>query len=72
MWYRAIPAAVITVVTGYTIPFYVSYIFNKLDVKRPYRRHRYHFWTTYLLRRDEYLSGNIFVTKGLENIPDAP
>ncbi|KAL1229236.1 hypothetical protein T4A_10370 [Trichinella pseudospiralis] len=72
MWYRAIPACLLTVVTGYTIPFYVSYIFNKLDVKRPNRRHRYHFWTTYLLRRDEHLSGNIFVTKGLESIPDAP
>jgi len=73
MWYEAIPSAILTIGFFYYVPQYGLNWITWLDTNgRWARRNNLNPRNSSLTRRDEYLTGNYYVTNGLEVIPDLP
>nr|BAN20403.1 unkown protein [Riptortus pedestris] len=71
MWYEILPSmAILSVVV--TIPPVFNYVFQKLIQKgNPYRRDIYSSaFNLKNFQRDKVLTGNPYIQKGLESIPD--
>ncbi|ENN75517.1 uncharacterized protein LOC109539463 [Dendroctonus ponderosae] len=70
MWFEILPSAAI-VLAGLALPHVSGYVMNKLVLGNMYRRSL----ATQDLRmqylRDIRLTGDPYVTNGLENIPDS-
>uniref|UniRef100_A0A0M3I5K7 NADH-ubiquinone oxidoreductase MWFE subunit n=1 Tax=Ascaris lumbricoides TaxID=6252 RepID=A0A0M3I5K7_ASCLU len=69
MWYEQFYSGAVTIffIWGACM---MSYPFNLLDVKRPFRRNYGSVNRIQLSQRDHRLTGNQYVISGLESIPD--
>ncbi|CAJ0946764.1 unnamed protein product, partial [Mesorhabditis belari] len=70
MWFEQIYSGFVTL-AFVGAACYISYPFNKLDVKRAYRRNYGTNERVMLSKRDHRLTGNQYVISGLDSIKDA-
>ncbi|XP_076671594.1 NADH dehydrogenase [ubiquinone] 1 alpha subcomplex subunit 1-like [Andrena cerasifolii] len=70
MWYEIVPCVAI-MGTCLMLPQHIVYYINKSVFGNPMRRKLQEDWDCVMLERDSRLSGAVWKTAGLENIPDS-